>query len=163
MEARSRALLSDGEVADGLYREALERLARTRVGLEVARAHLVYGEWLRGQHRLPEAREQLRAARERFTSPGVEAFAQRAGRELSAMGERVRRRIVERQGAHVSGGADRAPRPRRPVDPEIGARQFISPRTVEYHLHKLFGKLDISSRTQCESALPREPMSELAV
>jgi DNA-binding CsgD family transcriptional regulator len=163
MEARSRALLSDGEVADGLYREAIERLERTRVGLEVARAHLVYGEWLRGEHRLPEAREQLRAAREMFTSMGVEAFAQRAGRELSAMGERVCRRIVERDKGLTPQEEQIARLARDGLsNPEIGARQFISPRTVEYHLHKVFGKLDISSRTQLESALPREPMSELA-
>ena len=124
MEARSRALLSDGEVADGLYREAIERLERTRVGLEVARAHLVYGEWLRGEHRLPEAREQLRAAREMFTSIGVEAFARRAGRELSAMGERVRRRIVERDKGLTPQEEQIARLARDGLsNPEIGARQ----------------------------------------
>src|SRR6185503_10072041 len=95
IEARSRALLSEGDVAERLYREAIERLARTRVRVELARAHLLYGEWLRRQRRRRDAREQLRTAHELFTEFGMEAFAERARVELEATGEHARKRTVE--------------------------------------------------------------------
>jgi DNA-binding CsgD family transcriptional regulator len=164
VEARSRALLSGGDVAESLYREAIERLRQTRVRVELARAHLLYGEWLRREGRRLDARDQLRTARERFLSMGIEAFSQRAERELLATGERVRKRSVETreqltpQEAHVARLARDGL-----SNPEIGARLFISPRTVEYHLHKVFNKLGISSRNQLQTALPQESLTELAV
>jgi DNA-binding CsgD family transcriptional regulator len=154
IEARSRALLSDGEAADALYREAVERLARTRVTVHLARAHLVYGEWLRREQRRSDAREHLRVAHEMFDRFGAEGFAERARRELSATGETVRKRTVEAhdvltpqeaQVARLAAGGH--------TNSEIGAQLFISPRTAEYHLHKVFTKLDISSRRQLRGAL----------
>jgi DNA-binding CsgD family transcriptional regulator len=155
VEARSRALLSDGDAADSVYREAIERLGRTRLRLQLARAHLVYGEWLRRERRRLDARKQLRAALEMFTSMGIEAFAARAERELLATGERVRKRSVETreeltaqetQVTRLAGdGLSNA---------EIGARLFISQHTVAYHLRKVFSKLDITSRSQLRRALP---------
>ena len=149
VEARSRALLSDGEAADALYREAIERLGRTRQRVQLARAHLVYGEWLRRQRRRADAREQLRTAFQQFTAMGTEGFAGRAERELSATGEHVRERSVETRDeltaqearvARLAGdGLSNA---------EIGARLFISRHTVAYHLRKVFAKLNVSSRNQ---------------
>jgi DNA-binding CsgD family transcriptional regulator len=157
IEARSRALLSEGPLADGLYREAIDRLEATRVALELARAHLLYGEWLRRDRRRLDAREQLRRAQDMFTSMGAEAFAARAGRELLATGETARKRTddtrddltaQEMQIAHLArDGLSNA---------EIGARLFISPRTVEYHLHKVFTKLAIASREHLDRVLPRD-------
>jgi DNA-binding CsgD family transcriptional regulator len=147
VEARSRALLTDGESADPLYLEAIERLGRTRMGAELARAHLVYGEWLRRENRRTEAREQLRAAHEMLTDMGMEGFADRARRELLATGETVRRRTVETltdltaQEAQIAKLA-RAGR----TNQEIGSQLFISPRTVEWHLGNVFTKLGITSR-----------------
>ena len=123
--------------------------------VQLARTHLLYGEWLRRERRRLDARDQLRAALELFTSMGAEAFAARAERELLATGERVRKRTVEtRERAHRPGGSGRATRPRRPSNAEIGARLFISQHTVAYHLRKVFTKLDITSRNQLERALP---------
>jgi DNA-binding CsgD family transcriptional regulator len=146
IEARSRALLSNGEVAEALYREAIERLAR---------AHLLYGEWLRRERRRREAREQLRTAREMFTSMGTEAFADRSQRELMATGERTRKRSVETrddltpQEAHIAGlardGLSNA---------EIGAQLFITQSTVAYHLRNVFSKLQIASRHQLAQVVP---------
>jgi DNA-binding CsgD family transcriptional regulator len=160
VEARSRALLSDGDAADGLYREAIERLGRTRNLLQLARAHLLYGEWLRRERRRVDAREQLRIALEMFTSMGIEAFAGRAERELLSTGERVRKRSVETreeltaQESHVArlarDGLSNA---------AIGARLFISQHTVAYHLRKVFSKLDITSRNQLGQVLPAGPDS----
>jgi DNA-binding CsgD family transcriptional regulator len=156
IEARSRALLSDGEDADALYREAIDRLARSRVLVHRARAQLLYGEWLRREERRRDARAQLRAAYETFSQIGARAFAERAGRELAATGETVRRRTdetrddltaQEAQIARLAAGGR--------TNPEIGAELFISPRTVEYHLRKVFSKLDISSRRELHGALPR--------
>jgi DNA-binding CsgD family transcriptional regulator len=154
IEARSRALLSDGDAADELYREAIDRLARTRVRIELARAHLLYGEWLRRERRRIDAREQLRTAHEQLTAMGVEAFGARAERELLATGETARKRNVETGGELTAREAQIARLARDGLsNPEIGARLFISARTVEYHLHKVFAKLAISSRTQLHRVL----------
>lgn len=154
VEARSRALVSDGPVADELYREALERLARTRVAVHVARTHLVYGEWLRREQRRSEARDRLRTAHDMFDRFGAHAFADRARRELLATGETVRKRSVDARDILTPQEAQVA---RLAADghtnPEIGAQLFISPRTAEYHLRKVFTKLDITSRRHLGGAL----------
>ena len=162
IEARSRALVSEGDSAERLDREAIERLSRTRVRAEFARAHLLDGEWLRRGRRRLDAREQLRTAHEMFVAMGIEAFAERAARELLATGERARKRTVE---AREDLTAQEVQIARLAGDglsnPEIGGRLFISPRTVEYHLHKVFSKLGISSRNQLSHVLPREPGAAL--
>jgi DNA-binding CsgD family transcriptional regulator len=139
-----------------LYREAIERLGHTGLRGELARAHLVYGEWLRRAGRSAGAREQLRTAYELLAHIGATAFAERARRELLATGETVRRRPSETRDALTPQEAQIA---RLAADghtnPEIGAQLFISPRTVEYHLRKVFGKLDVSSRRELAGALPR--------
>jgi DNA-binding CsgD family transcriptional regulator len=153
--ARSRALTSEGEVADALYREAIERLGRTRIRVELARACLLYGESLRREGRRLDAREQLRTAHEMFSRFGAEAFAERARRELLATGETARRRTddtrdlltpQEAQIARMAGDGR--------TNPEIGAELFVSARTVEYHLSKVFLKLGIRSRKELRGALP---------
>lgn len=155
IQARSRALLHDGQSADGLYREAIERLERSRIAVHAARAHLVYGEWLRRENRRLEARPRLRAAYEAFSRIGAAAFAERARHELLATGESAPARTVE---AHEVLTAQEAQIARmaaeRYTNPEIASRLFISPRTVEYHLRKVFTKLGISSRRQLAGALP---------
>ena len=154
MEARSRALVSDGPAADALYQEAIDRLGRSRIAVHLARTRLSYGEWLRREQRRVEAREQLRAAHDMFDRFGAEAFADRARRELQATGETVRKRTVDTpdvltgQEAQVARLAAEGH-----TNPEIGARLFISPRTAEYHLHKVFSKLGISSRRQLRQTL----------
>ena len=153
--ARSRALLSAGEEADGLYQEAIERLGRTRLRPELARAHLLYGEWLRRENRRVDARAQLRTAHERFTAIGMEAFANRARGELLATGEKVRTRTVETRDDLTAQEAQIARLARDGLsNPEIGARLFLSPRTVEWHLRKVFAKLGIRSRRELAQALP---------
>jgi DNA-binding CsgD family transcriptional regulator len=163
IEARSRALLSDSDGAESRYREAIDRLGRTRVRLELARAHLLYGEWLRRERRRVEAREQLRTANEMFTAMGVGAFVGRTERELLATGEHVRRRVVEKRDELTAQEAEIARLARDGVaNAEIGLRLFISRRTVEYHLSKVFTKLGISSRHELERVLPPEPTAALA-
>jgi DNA-binding CsgD family transcriptional regulator len=158
IEARSRALLNDGEPAERLYREAIERLGRTHVRLELSRAHLLYGEWLRRKRRPTDARDQLRTAHELFATMGAAGFAERAARELLASGEKARKRTVETRGQLTAQENQIAQLARDGLsNPEIGARLFISPRTVEYHLHKVFTKLDITSRSQLERVLPTGP------
>ena len=150
-----RALLSEGEAAEGLYREAIERLGRTRLRPELARAHLLYGEWLRRENRRVDARAQLRAAHDQFTSIGMEAFAERARRELLATGEKVRKRTVETRDELTAQERQIARLARDGLsNPEIGARLFLSPRTVEWHLRKVFAKLGIRSRRELADALP---------
>jgi DNA-binding CsgD family transcriptional regulator len=152
--ARSRALLSDGQAADTFFREAIERLGRTRIRVELARAHLLYGEWLRRKSRRVDARDQLRTAHDLFTRFGAEAFAERARRELLATGETARRRAAETHAVLTPQEAQIAQLAAdRQSNPEIAAQLFISPRTVEYHLRKVFTKLEITSRKELQSAL----------
>jgi DNA-binding CsgD family transcriptional regulator len=162
VESRSRALLSSGELADRLYREAIQRLSRTRVRTELARAHLLYGEWLRRQNRRVDAREQLRCGYEMLTAMGIEGFAARARRELLATGETVRKRTVETAGELTGQEAEIA---RLAADghtnPEIGMKLFLSSRTVEWHLRKVFTKLGISSRRELREALPAQVRAPL--
>jgi DNA-binding CsgD family transcriptional regulator len=152
--ARSRALLADGDAAEPLYREAIERLGRTRLRPELARAHLLYGEWLRRQRRRLDAREELRVAHEMFTGYGMEAFAERARVELEATGERARKRTThttdqltpqEAQVARLAAQGN--------TNRDIAAQLFITPSTVEYHLRNAFRKLDVKSRVQLEDRL----------
>jgi DNA-binding CsgD family transcriptional regulator len=164
IEARSRALLSESGAAESLHGEAIDWLGRTRVPVELARARLLYGEWLRRERRRLDAREQLRTAHEMFTAMGMEAFARRAARELLATGETARRRSVETRGQLTAQESQIARLARDGLsNPEIGARLFISPRTVEYHLGKVFGKLDISSRNQLDRVLSSDPSTAHAV
>jgi len=164
LQARCRALVSGPQAAEGLYREAIDRLGRTELRPELARAHLLYGEWLRRENRRTDARDQLRVAHDLLAEIGMTAFAERARRELLATGETVRKRSTEAarqltaQEAHIA---------RLVVDghtnPEIGTQLFLSARTVEWHLRKVFAKLDISSRRELGRALadlrPAEPSS----
>jgi DNA-binding CsgD family transcriptional regulator len=154
VEARSRALVTEGEAAELFYREAIERLGRTRVRAELARARLLYGEWLRRAGRRLDAREELRAAHEQFTAMGAEAFAERARRELLATGETARKRTAETRDELTPQEAQVARLAAlRQTNSEIGAQLFISPRTVEWHLRKVFAKLGISSRRELAVAL----------
>jgi DNA-binding CsgD family transcriptional regulator len=156
IEARSRALLSDGRRAEDLYREAIERLGRTRITVHLARAQLLYGEWLRRQGRRIDARTQLRAARDSFVAMGAAAFADRAHREYLATGEKVRRRDVETADQLTPQEARIALLARDGLtNPKIGERLFISARTVEYHLHKVFEKFRITSRRELHLVLDR--------
>jgi DNA-binding CsgD family transcriptional regulator len=156
VQARSRALLTEGEDAEPLYREAIERLGRTRVRAELARAHLLYGEWLRRERRRFDARAQLRTAHEMLDEMGMEAFAERARRELKATGETARKRSVPASDHQLTAQEALIGQLARDglSNPEIGARLFISPRTVQYHLRKVFAKLGISSRSQLDRVLP---------
>jgi DNA-binding CsgD family transcriptional regulator len=148
-------LVSDGQVAENLYREAIGHLERTALRPDLARAHLLFGEWMRRAGRRIDAREQLRKAYEMFTDIGMEAFAERAQAELLATGETVRKRNVETltdltpQELQVARLASDGL-----TNPEIGARLFLSPRTIEWHLRKVFVKLGITSRRELRAALP---------
>ena len=155
VRARSCALLSEGDRAERLHREAIELLERTLVPLELARAHLLYGEWLRRERRRVDAREQLRNALEMFTGMGTEAFAGRAERELRATGERVHKRNLETRGELTAQEVQVARLARDGLsNVEIGARLFISQHTVAYHLRKVFSKLGVTSRSQLSRVLP---------
>jgi DNA-binding CsgD family transcriptional regulator len=154
VEARCRALLSDRGEVEALYREAIDRLGRTRIRVALARAHLLFGEWLRREGRRTDAREHLRAAHPMFVGMGMDAFAERARQELMATGETARRRVgapldeltaQEAQIARLAG--------ERLTNPEIGTQLFLSPRTVEWHLRKVFTKLGVSSRRELVTAL----------
>ena len=156
IEARSRALLADDGAAEDLYLAAIGHLERTKIRLELARARLLYGEWLRRSGRRVDARTQLRSAYDEFTAIGVEAFAERARNELAATGERIRKQTVETRD-------DLTPQERQVAElarerlsnSEIAARLFLSPRTVEWHLSKVYAKLGIRSRRELADALPR--------
>jgi DNA-binding CsgD family transcriptional regulator len=153
--ARSRALVSDDEDAERWYREAVDRLGRTGFRPEFARAHLLYGEWLRREGRRADARAQLRAAHDMFAAIGMQAFAERAQRELLATGEIIRRRAADTRGDLTPQEAQIARLARAGLsNPEIAAQLFLSPRTVEYHLAKVFTRLGITSRRQLRQALP---------
>jgi DNA-binding CsgD family transcriptional regulator len=153
--ARCRALLSDGQDAEGFYREAVDRLSRTRLRPELARAHLLYGEWLRREGRRADARAQLRTAHEMFAAIGMLAFAERARRELLATGETVRKRTAGTHDQLTPQEAQIARLARAGLsNQEISAQLFLSARTVEWHLSKVFTKLEISSRRQLLQALP---------
>jgi DNA-binding CsgD family transcriptional regulator len=155
VEARSRALVSEGDEAEHWYGEGVKRLARTPFRTELGRAHLLYGEWLRREGRRVDAREQLTRAYEMFSAIGAEAFAERARRELVATGEKVRKRDLSTaneltpQEEHIA----RLARDGR-SNAEIGAELFLSVRTVEWHLRKVFMKLDVRSRKDLKDALP---------
>jgi ATP/maltotriose-dependent transcriptional regulator MalT len=156
-EARSRALVSEGEAAERLYREAIDRFDRARLRLDLARARLIYGEWLRRQRRRRDASDQLGSAYEIFDTIGATAFAERARTELRAVGGHARQRAIEMRDpltaqealiARLAGeGAS---------NPEIAAQLFISRATVAYHLRKVFTKLGVSSRNQLPRALPAQ-------
>jgi DNA-binding CsgD family transcriptional regulator/tetratricopeptide (TPR) repeat protein len=155
IEARSRALLSDGATAEELYRESIDRLSRTQLRPELARAHLLYGEWLRRGGRRFDAREQLRTAHDMFVAIGMEAFAERARRELIATGAKMRKRSDQTRDELTPQEEQIARLARVGLsNPEIGAQLFISARTVEWHLGKVFTKLRISSRRELRAALP---------
>jgi DNA-binding CsgD family transcriptional regulator len=152
--ARSAALLSDGRAAESLYREAIARLERSRIAVHLARAHLVYGEWLRRENRRVDAREQLRTAHEMLQRFGASGFAERARRELQATGETVRKRTIEvRDGLTAQEAQIARLAGDGLTNPEIGAELFISPRTVEWHLRKVYTKLNVNSRNKLRTAL----------
>jgi ATP/maltotriose-dependent transcriptional regulator MalT len=154
LEARSRALVSTAADANDLYVEAIDRLGRCRIATELARAHLVYGEWLRREGRRVDAREQLRTAHDMLEVFGMEAFAERARRELAATGEKPRKRSAETRGDLTAQEAQIAQLAREGYsNPEIGAQLFLSPRTGEWHMRKVFAKLGINSRRELGAAL----------
>jgi DNA-binding CsgD family transcriptional regulator len=162
IEACSRALPSDGEPAERLYREAIQRLGGTRARPALVRAHLLYGGWLRRENRRADARKQLRTAYEGLTAMGMEAFAERARRELRATGETVRNRTVQANHEFTTQEAQIA---RLAADglsnPEIGAQLFPSPRTVQYHLGKVFAKLGVNSRRQLRRSLSSAGLTDV--
>jgi DNA-binding CsgD family transcriptional regulator len=167
IEARCRALLRAGRAAEECYQEAIDRLGRTQRRPELARAYLLYGEWLRRERRRNEAREQLRAAYQMLSGIGMEAFAERARRELLAVGETVTRRTAQTARGGVSGAQNKLTSQEIEVarlardglsNPDIAARLFITPHTVQYHLSKVFAKLGIDSRAQLHRAMPDDPI-----
>jgi DNA-binding CsgD family transcriptional regulator len=164
VQARAGALLSDGDSAERLYREAIDRLGRTRARAELARAHLLYGEWLRRQGRRSDARDQLRAAHNMLTAMGIKGFAERARRELLATGDAALKLMIDAPRELTAQEAQIARLARDGhTNPEIGAQLFISGRTVEWHLRKVFAKLGISSRMQLHQVLPAARNQALSV
>jgi DNA-binding CsgD family transcriptional regulator len=159
LQARSQALVTEGHAAEGWYQEGIERLGRTQLRTELARAHLLYGEWLRRENRRADAREQLRTAHNMLDQIGVQAFAERASRELAATGETARKRHTR---AASTASQELTPQEAQVAqlardglsNPEIGARLFISSHTVQYHLSKVFTKLGITSRGQLHQVMP---------
>jgi DNA-binding CsgD family transcriptional regulator len=156
LRARSRALLSDGDMTERFYREAIAHLERTRFRVDLARGHLLYGEWLRRERRRIDAREHLRIAHDMLEAMGVAAFAERARRELRAAGGTVHKRKVATRHEELTPQEAQVARLARDglSNPEIGTRLFISARTVQYHLRKVFTKLGITSRSQLDRVLP---------
>ncbi|MEU4292516.1 AAA family ATPase [Kribbella sp. NPDC026596] len=156
VHARCRALLSAGETAERLYREAIGHLEKTRLKVDLARAHLLYGEWLRRERRRTDAREHLKSAHGMFEAMGIAGFAERAGRELRAAGGAARKRVVPAQ-SELTAQENQIARMARDglSNPEIATRLFISAHTVQYHLRKVFTKLSITSRNQLDQVLPR--------
>ncbi|TMR33923.1 helix-turn-helix transcriptional regulator [Actinomadura geliboluensis] len=154
VEARSRALLAEGDAAERLYRDAITYLGKGRIRTDLARAHLLYGEWLRRERRRTDAREQLHKAHRMLEAMGITAFAERAGRELRATGERTRKRTIATRAELTAQEAQIARLARDGLsNPEIATRLFISARTVQYHLGKVFQKLGITSRSQLDRVL----------
>jgi DNA-binding CsgD family transcriptional regulator len=155
-QARSHALLSEDEAAERLYREAIARLGKTRLRVDLARAHLLYGEWLRRERRRAEAREHLRTAHRMLEAMGIEAFAERARRELRATGATAHKRTLPARHEELTAQEAQIARLARDglSNPEIGTRLFISAHTVQYHLRKVFTKLGITSRSQLDRVLP---------
>jgi ATP/maltotriose-dependent transcriptional regulator MalT len=161
IRARSRALLSEGEAAECLYRESIVRLGRTRLRVDLARAHLLYGEWLRRQRRRSDAREHLRTAHGTLQAMGITGFAERARRELQATGETAHKRTFTAGNGELTAQEAQIARLASEglSNPEIGTRLFISAHTVQYHLRKVFAKLGIASRSQLDRVLPSTPAS----
>jgi DNA-binding CsgD family transcriptional regulator len=159
LQARSLALLSDGADAEPLYQESITRLSRTRLRVDLARAHLLYGEWLRRERGRSDAREHLRTALGMLDAMGIAAFAERARRELRATGETAHKRTGLGLPEGLTAQEAQVARLARDglSNPEIGSRLFISARTVQYHLGKVFTKLDITWRSQLDQALPTDP------
>jgi ATP/maltotriose-dependent transcriptional regulator MalT len=158
IRARSRALLSDGEAADRLYRESIARLGKTRLRVDLARAHLLFGEWLRRERRRREARAQLRTANDMLEAMGIAGFAERARRELQATGATARKRTLPARHEELTAQEAQIARLARDglSNPEIGTRLYISAHTVQYHLRKVFTKLGITSRSQLDRFLPSD-------
>jgi DNA-binding CsgD family transcriptional regulator len=161
LETRSLALLSDGDEAERLYRESVAYLGRTRQRLDLARTHLLYGEWLRRERRRMDAREQLRTAHRMLEAMGATAFAERARRELEATGATARKRSILTNNNELTIQEAQIARMARDglSNRDISTRLFLSPHTVQYHLREVFAKLGVSSRSQLDRVLPgdREP------
>jgi DNA-binding CsgD family transcriptional regulator len=158
VEARAQALLAEGEAAQRLYEQSIAYLERSRVRTELARTRLLYGEWLRRERRRTEARTHLRIAYEMFDAMGMRAFAERARRELLATGETARKRTTAARSEKLTPQEAQVARLARDglSNPEIGARLFISARTAQYHLRKVFAKLGVTSRSQLHHVLLSE-------
>ena len=152
----AKALVGSMAEYQRLYRESIDRLGRTRIRADLARSHLLYGEWLRRERRRIDARAQLRIAHDMLEAMGMEAFAERARRELQATGETARKRTIATRDEQLTAQETQIARMARDglSNPEIGVRMFISARTVQYHLRKVFNKLGIESRSQLDRVLP---------